>query len=112
MLPPELFLDSIDLLGYLLCKLFYHMFSNNIYPDSWTKGILVLNVNNYRGITLTSIFSKIYSHILEERLRNWAENNNITDDSQFRFWKNNSTADCIFILQAIINRQLYNNRKV
>ena len=27
------------------------------------------DVNNYRGITLTSILSKIYSHILDNRLR-------------------------------------------
>ena len=45
------------------------MFEKGIYPDSWTRGIIVpvpkkgnLNdANNYRGITLTSIFSKIFS---------------------------------------------------
>ena len=68
LLPPELFLDSFDLIGDMLCKLFNFIFSNNLYPDSWTKGLIVpvpkkgdlTNVSNYRGITLTSIFSKIY----------------------------------------------------
>ena len=70
------------------------------------------NVNNYRGITLTSIFSKIYSLILEDRLRTWTENNNIIDDCQFGFRKNKSTIDCIFILQSIINSQLSMKRKL
>ena len=93
LLPPELYLDSIDLLGDTLCTMFNFIFSNGVYPDCWTKGIIVpvpkkgdlSNVNNYRGITLTSIFSNIYSHILEDRLRTWSENNNIIDDSQFGF---------------------------
>ena len=70
------------------------------------------DVNNYRGITLTSIFSKIYSHILDERLRTWAENNNIIDHYQFGFRKNKSTVDCIYILQAIINKQLSSKCKL
>ena len=74
------------------------------------KGDLA-NVNNYRGITL-SIFSKIYSLILEDRLRTWTENNNIIDDCQFGFRKNKSTIGCIFILQTIINSQLSRKRKL
>ena len=120
LLPPELFLDSFELIGDMLCKLFNFIFRNNLYPESWTKGLVVpvpkkgdlTNVNNYRGITLTSIFSKIYSLILEERLRTWTENNNIIDDSQFGFRKNKSTVDCIYILQAIINKQLSGKRKL
>ena len=69
-------------------------------------------MNNYRGITLTSIFSKLYSHILEARLRTWSENNNVIDDSRSRFRSSKSTSDCIFILQAIMNRQLSNKRKL
>ena len=42
------------------------MYDNCLYPDSWSRGIIVpvpkkgdmRNVNNYRGITLTSIFNK------------------------------------------------------
>ena len=120
MLPPELFLDSFDLIGDMLCELFNFIFRSNTYPESWTKGLIVpvpkkgdlTNVNNYRGITLTSIFSKIYSLILEDRLRTWTENNNIIDDCQFGFRKIKSTVDCIYILQAIINSKLSRKRKL
>ena len=70
------------------------------------------DVNNYRGITLTSIFSKLYSQILDTRLRSWAEENKIINDNQFGFRENKSTVDCLYILQAIVNRQLNEKRKL
>ena len=120
LLPPELFIDTSDLLSESLCKLFNFIFINNLYPESWTRGIVVpvpkkgnlSDVNNYRGITLTSIFSKIYSHILDNRLRTWAEDINILNMCQFGFMQNKSTIVCLFILQSIVNNQLYRKRKL
>ena len=120
LLPPELFIDSADLLCDTLCKLFNHIFSSSSYPESWTKGVLVpvpkkgdlSDANNYRGITLTSIFSKLYSHILDNRLRSWAEENNIINENQFGFRENKSTIDCLYILQAIVNRHLSKKKKL
>ena len=48
------------------------------------------DANNYRGITLTSIFSKLYSHIVDNRLRSWTEENNIINENQFGFQENKS----------------------
>ena len=75
------------------------------------KGDLT-DVNNYRGITLTSIFSKIYSHILDNRLRTWADDINILNESQFGFIQNKSTIDGLFILQSIVSNQLHRKRRV
>ena len=119
-LSPEIFIDGGDILAPILCKLFNHMYDNGIYPDSWSRGIIVpvpkkgnLNdVNNYRGITLTSIFSKIFSILLDTRLRKWAEDNNLLTDVQFGFRKQRSTIDCVFILQSIINKVLNNKQKL
>ena len=120
LLPPELFIDSSDLLCEPICKLFNYIFQSNTYPLSWTKGIIVpvpkkgdlSDVNNFRGITLTSIFSKLYSHVLDSRLRSWAEDNNIFNDNQFGFRENKSTVDCLFILQSIVNMQLCKKKKL
>ena len=87
------------------------MYDNCLYPDSWSRGIIVpvskkenmRNVNNYRGITLTSIFSKIFSHILDDRLRSYVEDNNYLNASQYGFRENKSTTNCIFILKSIID---------
>ena len=120
LLPPELFIDSADLSCDTFCKLFNHILSSSSYPESWTKGVLVpvpkkvylSDANNYRDITLTSIFSKLYSHILDTRLRSWAEENNIINENQFGFRKNKSTIDCLYILQAIINKHLSKKKKL
>ena len=96
------------------------MLNKALYPDSWIRGIIVpvpkkgnLNdLNNYRGITLTSIFSKIFSLVLDNRLRKWAEENDLLNDVQFDFRQERSTCDCVFILQSIINKVLHEKHKL
>jgi len=53
------------------------------------------DVNNYRGITLVSSFSKMFTSILNKRVNDWVENNNIVSDAQFGFRKGRSTVDAI-----------------
>ena len=61
---PELFIDCIDSLSPVLCKLFNYIFTKGNYPTEWNKSIIVPvpkkgdmnDVNNYRGKALTSIF--------------------------------------------------------
>jgi len=118
-LTAEMFIECKDLFTPLLCKLFNYMISKCVYPDSWTKGIIVPvpkkgdrnDVNNYRGITLTSIFSKIFSILLDTRLRNWAETNEVLCKYQFGFRKKKSTTDCVFVLTSIIDNVLNFKKK-
>lgn len=121
MLNSEIFMEGREILAPILCRLFNFMFDNSIYPESWTKGLIVpvpkkgnLNdVNNYRGITLTSIFSKIFSLLLDVRIRKWAEKNKLLSDYQFGFRPNRSTSDCIYVLHSIINKVIMSeNRKI
>lgn len=80
----------------------------------WSEGIIVPlfkkkdpnDINNYRGITLVSCFSKIFTGVLNNRLNKWAENNDVLSDSQFGFRKGRSTTDAIFVLNAIIQKIL------
>ena len=108
---PEIFIECKTFLSLLLCKLFSYIYTNSLYPASWSKGVIVpvpkkgdiSDVNIYRGITLTSIFSKIFSILLDNRLRKWAENSNVLHVCQYGFRKQRSTVDCIFILSCIID---------
>ena len=67
MFSPEYFLDSFELIGDMLCKLFNFIFHNNLYPECWTKGLIIpvpqkvdlANVHNYRGVTVISILVEI-----------------------------------------------------
>ena len=95
------------------------MYTNSLYPASWAKGIIVpvpkkgdlSDANNYRGITLTSIFSKIFSIMLDNRLRTWAESNDIIHDCQYGFRQRRSTIDLIFILSSIVNKVIKQERR-
>ena len=49
------------------------------------------DVNNYRPISLLSIFSKIMEKLMHKRLYNFLQEHNILFDNQFGFRKNNST---------------------
>lgn len=91
LLSPEIFVACKDVMSPLLCKLFNFMFDNCVYPESWSSGIIVpipkkgdkKDANNYRGITLLSIFSKKFSHVLDNRLRIIVESQNHLSDCQF-----------------------------
>ena len=115
----EVFIEARAILSPILCKLFNFMYVNSLYPDSWAKGIIVPipkkgnknDVNNYRGITLTSVFSKIFSNLLDTRLRTWAEENHVLSEMQFGFRKQKSTIDCVFILSSIINKIITKEKK-
>ena len=111
----EMFIDANGVLTPYLTKLFNHMFENNIYPDKWTKSVIIpipkkgdlSDVNNYRGITIMSVFAKIFSIVLNNRLMKWAESSGILNDCQYGFRENKGTIDCIFILQNLINRSCF-----
>ena len=51
------------------------------------------NPNNYRGVCLLPILSRILARILATRLRNWAEDIGALDENQAGFRQARSTAD-------------------
>ena len=71
--------------------------------NDWTKGIInpifkggeLSDPLNYRPITLLSVPCKIYTDILNRRLTQWLENNNILYDGQNGFRKARSCLDHI-----------------
>ena len=84
-------------------------------PNEWTKGIInpifksddPSNPFYYRHITLLSIPCKIYTDILNRRLTQWLEANDVLFVGQNGFRKGGSCLDHIYTLYTIINsRQL------
>jgi len=59
------------------------------------------NVNNYRGVCLLSMISRILARILATRLRSWAEELDIMGETQAGFRQNRSTADGTQIIRRI-----------
>jgi len=103
-----------------LVKYFNRLFDTGTYPDLWVESVIqpihkkgdVNSPNNYRGISLLNVCSKIYSHILNKRLNEWAETNNVISEAQAGFRRNYSTCDHIFTLMATIQKQLINHKKL
>ena len=110
----EFFKHAGHLAVDFLVKFFNVLFERGIYPDSWTESIIITlfkkgNQNdpgNYRGISLCDICSKLYSSIINNRLQEWIEQNNLTGECQAGFKKDYSTVDHIFTLMAMIQKNL------
>ena len=59
------------------------------------------NVNNYRGVCLLAMGSRILARIMASRLRVWSENLKLIDDDQAGFRKNRSTCDVTQMMYRI-----------
>ena len=98
----------------ILQKLYNKILESGIYPDSWCEAVIIPihkagspnDPGNYRGISLLSNISKIFTKILNERLVRWANENGKMFEEQGGFTKGKSTADHIFILQSLISKYL------
>ena len=84
-----------------MTKLFHTIFYKGIYPSEWAKAIIIPihkkgnmhSVDNYRGVSLLSIFSKCYTSVLNTRLNTWLEENERIVETQAGFRRNYSTTD-------------------
>ena len=101
-------------------KLFNTLFDRGIYPESWSQSLIlplykkgdVNDPGNYRGISLIDISSKIYGNIINRRLQNWVDENNLTGEFQAGFKSGYSTIDHMFTLMACVQKQLCLHRKL
>ena len=113
-LPSDIFINAQDVLVRFLCPLFNRVFESGVYPESWAKAVIFplhkkgnpQNPDNYRGISLLNIISKIYSAIINNRLSAFCEINGYIPEAQAGFRKGYSTLDNIFSLQSIVQKYL------
>ena len=98
----------------LLCNLFNKILESGTYPDSWCNACIVPihkngsteDPDNYRGISLLSCISKIFTKIINKRLLKWAIENHKMYEEHGGFRKGKSTADHIFILQSLNSKYI------
>ena len=88
------------------------MYSTGHYPASWSKGRIISlhkkgdpsDPANYRGITITSALGKLFNSILNVRLCDFLNKNNILCAEQSDFRNNHRTSDHLFILKNLMAR--------
>lgn len=120
-LDAELFKADPELAATILQPLFTAIWEGEEMPDDWTKGLIVkipkkgalTDCNNWRGITLLSVPSKILAKIIIQRISNAVDDKLRKEQAGFR--KHRGCIDQIFALRNIIEqciewqRQLYVN---
>ena len=116
----DFFIDSKTFILPYLHKVYNYILETGEYPKTWSEGLIVpipkkgdlSDPTNYRGITLISTFAKLFSLIIRNRINKWCEDQDRLDNCQFGFRDGRSTADCLFILQSIIQKTLNSKSKL
>lgn len=116
----EYFKTASNILLQPLEILFNQILESGKFPSDWSTGIIIPiykkgdinDPNNYRGITLVSCFAKLFTSILNNRLKQWSSENDVITDAQFGFKSNHSTIDAIFILKHMIDTHIQSKDKL
>ena len=113
--------NTINDLMPIYIKLFNLILDTGMIPDNWCLGIMIAIYKNkgskadpemYRGITLNSCFSKVFSAILNKRLNGYADHVELISKSQAGFRQGHSTIDNIFVLFCLITIYMSYGRKL
>ena len=106
----EMISSLIDVNPGILIKLFNGILKNNVKIRDWTFSIIIpihksgikTDPSNYRGIAVLSCISKLFTAILNIRLRTFVSEKNILCDEQLGFREGNRTSDAHLILYNLI----------
>ena len=106
----EFLKNNTKLFKEALLSIFNAIFLQGVFPSAWTLGLIIpihkkgdINTaENYRGISLMSCVSKLFTNLLNIRLNKWAEFSSRFDNFQFGFREKRSTVDAMFLLQSVV----------
>ena len=110
-----------ELMCPVYVKLFNKILDTGDFPSEWMVGVVVPlyknkgdinDCNNYRGITLLSCVGKLFTSVLNERLKEFSDFHNIIGESQAGFRHEYSTLDHIFVLKNVIDLFKWKNKKL
>lgn len=108
----EMIKHSCPLFHDLYVDIFNIILNSSVYPSIWRnnyikplfKGGCVNDPSCYRGISISSCFSKLFTRILFNRLDKYLEDNSIICPEQIGFRKGARTSDHIFSLKTLIDK--------
>ena len=92
-----------------LKMLFNVMYANGFVPDDFGRGLLipllkdsnadVTQCDNYRGITISGVISKLFEYVVLEKYSDYFN----TDSLQFGFRKGVGCSDALFTVKSVVN---------
>jgi len=71
--------------------------------------VAILRLHNYRGITLLSVFGKLFTKIINDILNTLAENYYVYVESQAGFRSKMGTVDNVSCIKCV-NKSLFNSK--
>ena len=114
----ENFMHAPFILFIKLATLFNQMMSHSFVPSQFKSGTIIplikdssgstCDVNNYRGITISPIASKVFKHALKIKFSDYLS----TSSYQFGFKSGNSTTHALFCLKETINFYINHGSRV
>ena len=116
----ESFIPGKQYIVPVLCVLFNKIFEKGYFPKDWSEGYVIPlhkkgnknDPNNFRGITLLSVLGKLFTRIINNRLKNWAEFYHVYIEAQAGFRSHMGTVDNIFVLHGLITHIINNGKKL
>ena len=112
---------TIDIFVPFYVKLFNKVLNTGNIPDSWVIGRIIpiyknngdpRQPENYRGITLVSCFGKMFTALLNKRLGEFSDDNEILKENQAGYRPRYGSTDHIFLLKCVIDLYLSKNKKL
>ncbi len=108
-IPAEFIKYGGQILGNVILQLFMRIKLMEQLPQDWFEGIVKplyksgnnKVLNNYRGITISSIMYKCFVSIIEDQVMDYAEKNRVFGETQGAFRKNRQCEDNIFTVKGI-----------
>ena len=117
-IPLKFLLIVADLIIVPLCNLINVSFSTGVFPDILKiakviplhKGGSTQELNNFRPISLLSIFDKIMEKLMHRRLYSFIKEHNILFQNQFGFRKGSSTSHSLIEITEKIKESIDNGK--
>ena len=111
----EIIKSRIFLICSVLTKLFNVILRSGFFPESWSMSIITpifksgsrSNLENYRGICVSSCLGKFFCSIMNNRLPNYCEKKNIIHAGQIGFRPGYRTSDHIFTLRTLVDKYVH-----
>ena len=114
----EMIKASASIILPFLVVFFNKILETREYPDKWTVGMItplhksgeIDDPDNYRGITINSCLSKLFTLLLNNRLTNFINKEDALKFNQIGFRKGFRTADHVLTLKTLIDKYLNRNQ--
>ena len=113
--------NTKDVLCPLYVKLFNKIMDTGVFPSEWSAVIIIPlyknkgdinDCNNYRGITLLSCMGKMFTSVLNERIKHYTESYHMINENQAGFRQECSTLDNMFVLKGVIDLFKWKKKKI